>query len=145
MKYIQLGTPTQNAYVERFNRFFREDVLDAYLFNDLSEVRKLAWEWMDDYNETHPHKSLGGVSPKKYAEQMNREPIQKSKESELCGSVKDRRVSEPVYISLTEPQSSLKKLLEFGLTKRKMSILWLSDKGEGYSILSIKFYSSPLP
>ncbi|MCU4158325.1 transposase [Carboxylicivirga sp. A043] len=27
------------------------------------QVRHLAWEWMTDYNETHPHKSLGGISP----------------------------------------------------------------------------------
>ena len=89
MKYIQPGSPTQNAYVERFNRFFREDVLDAYLFTDLSEVRKLSWEWMDDYNENHPHKSLGGISPKKYAELMNENQTQKSKESILCEPVKD--------------------------------------------------------
>jgi len=89
MKYIQPGSPTQNAYIERFNRYFREDVLDAYLFNDLSEVRRLAWEWMDDYNTAHPHKSLGGISPQKYAEIMNKNPIQKSKDSALCEPVKD--------------------------------------------------------
>ncbi|MGQ1889048.1 integrase core domain-containing protein [Thermophagus sp. OGC60D27] len=64
--------PTQNAYIERFNRLFREDILDAYLFSDLHQVRELAWEWMDDYNEFHPHKSLGGISPIAYLKKMKR-------------------------------------------------------------------------
>jgi putative transposase len=61
--YIQPGKPAQNAYVERFNRTFREDVLDAYLFKSIQEVNALAFEWQVEYNKNHPHKSLNGQSP----------------------------------------------------------------------------------
>ena len=67
LNYIQPGKPMQNGFMERFNRSFREDVLDAYLFEDLHDVREKAWDWMDDYNYHHPHQSLGGRSPVKYA------------------------------------------------------------------------------
>ena len=33
IQYIQTGRPMQNGYIERFNRTFREDVLDAWLFS----------------------------------------------------------------------------------------------------------------
>jgi putative transposase len=71
MKYIQPGEPTQNAYIERFNRLFREDVLDAYIFEDLKQVKHLAEEWKNDYNLNHPHSSLGGLSPKNYLRKLN--------------------------------------------------------------------------
>lgn len=69
IKYIQPGKPTQNAYIERFNRSYREDILDAYLFESLNHLRTLSEEWMDEYNEHHPHQSLNNLSPNQYLKQ----------------------------------------------------------------------------
>ena len=53
---------------QRFNRSYREDVLDAYMFESLHHLRELSSEWQDEYNECHPHPSLNNLSPNKYLE-----------------------------------------------------------------------------
>ena len=64
--YIQPGEPNQNAYVERFNRTYQNEVLDLYLFSNLEEVREITYWWMIEYNEERPHDSLDDLAPVEY-------------------------------------------------------------------------------
>ncbi len=63
LQYIQPGKPTQNAYIERFNRTARHEWLDMHLFESLEHAQSLATEWLWIYNNERPHTSIGGVPP----------------------------------------------------------------------------------
>ena len=66
LEFIQPGKPTQNSFVERFNRTFREEVLDFYVFSRLNEVREITEDWLKQYNELRPHEALGNLTPSEY-------------------------------------------------------------------------------
>jgi len=66
LAFIEPGKPAQNAYIERFNRTYREDVLDAYLFSTLQEVHDITDEWIEEYNAIRPHKALKVLPPYQY-------------------------------------------------------------------------------
>ena len=63
LNYIEPGKPNQNAFIERFNRSYRTEVLNTWLFRDLDEVREITWAWMLEYNEERDHYGLGGLTP----------------------------------------------------------------------------------
>lgn len=66
LEFIEPGRPMQNGFIERFNRTYREAVLDQYVFNTLSDVREHTERWLREYNEERPHESLGDLTPKEY-------------------------------------------------------------------------------
>jgi len=64
---IEPGKPQQNSFIERFNRTYREDILDMYAFRILPQARHLTGDWLIEYNHDRGHASLGGLSPVEYA------------------------------------------------------------------------------
>ncbi len=62
-RFIQPGKPNQNAYMERFNRSYRHEILDAWVFPTLDEVREVSEAWRVRYNTERAHDSLGDVPP----------------------------------------------------------------------------------
>lgn len=66
--YIQPGKPTQNAYVERFNRTVRHEWLDMHAFESIEHAQLLATQWLWTYNNERPHTSIGGIPPRRLLE-----------------------------------------------------------------------------
>lgn len=66
IQYIQPDKPNQNAYIERFNKIYRAEVLNLYLFYNIDEVREITYWWKLSYNEQRPHNALNGLSPSEF-------------------------------------------------------------------------------
>lgn len=62
--FIEPGTPTQNAYVERFNRTARHEWLDLHLFDSVDQAQSTATAWLWEYNNERPHTGIGGITPR---------------------------------------------------------------------------------
>jgi len=76
LAYIKPGKPQQNGFAERFNGSFRREFLDAYLFENLSQVREMAWVWQQDYNHERPHDSLGRLTPVMYRQELENSSLE---------------------------------------------------------------------
>jgi putative transposase len=74
LTFIQPGKPMQNGIIERFNRTYREEVLDCYVFETLGEVRRMTADWIVRYNEQRPHEALGNLSPRQYLMAKSTQP-----------------------------------------------------------------------
>lgn len=68
IQFIQPGRPMQNGFIERFNGSFRREILDAYVFFDLFEVKELTDNWIKEYNNERPHEALNNLTPNEWKE-----------------------------------------------------------------------------
>lgn len=67
---VHVQTFISQSAVKGFNRTFRHEVLDAYVFESLDQVREISAEWMREYHEERPHDTLDGMPPTNFRVRM---------------------------------------------------------------------------
>ncbi len=78
MEFIKPGKPTQNTFIERFNRTYRTEILDFYLFRTQNEAREITERWLTEYNSERPHESLNNLTPEEYRLMAEKPELSKS-------------------------------------------------------------------
>lgn len=66
LDFIRPGKPTQNAFIERFNRTYWTEMLNFYLFRTLNEAREITERWLAEYNGERPYESMNNLTPEEY-------------------------------------------------------------------------------
>lgn len=69
------GTPTDNGYAERFVGLFKLAVAERQSYRTLGDFLRAAEQWVNFYNTTRPHESLGYRSPDQYAKEQGWEGV----------------------------------------------------------------------
>ncbi|MFO1356578.1 MAG: transposase [Gammaproteobacteria bacterium] len=65
-----------NRGAGRFNGRLRDECLNENWFTSLAHARAVIEAWRREYNEERPKKSLGGLTPAAYAQQLAARPLQ---------------------------------------------------------------------
>ncbi len=71
--YIEPASPWQNGFVESFHARFREMCLNREQLWTLTEARVVIEDWRWLYNHVRPYCSLGNITPRHFAEDINTE------------------------------------------------------------------------
>ena len=64
------GKPTDNCFIESFNRIFRDECLNENYFTSLSEAKVIIESWRIDYNENRPQKGLKELTPSQFKSKL---------------------------------------------------------------------------
>jgi len=71
--FSRSGKPTDNPYIESFNRKLRDKCLSENWLLDMEDARQKIEAWRKEYNELRSHYSLSQMTPMEFiATQYNR-------------------------------------------------------------------------
>jgi putative transposase len=62
LDFSRPGKPTDNAFIEAFNSWFRKECLNQHWFLDLADARSKIEQWRNDYNMSRPHGAIGDLT-----------------------------------------------------------------------------------
>jgi putative transposase len=68
LEFSRAGKPTDNAFIEAFNRRFRDECLNLHWFDSLEEAQAPIEAWRVDYNTERPHGALGQLTPAAFSQ-----------------------------------------------------------------------------
>lgn len=66
-EYITPYTPQENGLCERFIRTIKQECVWQHRFETLGDARRVIARWIEHYNTTRPHSSLGYAPPREAA------------------------------------------------------------------------------
>ena len=96
--FIRPGKPVENAFAESFNSRIRDEFLNQHSFRSLAHARDLGADWLEDYNATRPHTSLGGLSPEQFIAELR---------GPLVAHAAPRTPTSPTQPNLRRPAAAL--------------------------------------
>ena len=67
LDFSQPGKPTDNAFIEAFNRRFRQECVNETWFPSLEDAEDKVESWPRHYNGERPHSALGKLFPREFA------------------------------------------------------------------------------
>ncbi|MAA75758.1 MAG: hypothetical protein CMN28_13750 [Salinisphaeraceae bacterium] len=75
------GSDPFSLHIESFNGRFRDECLNEHWFVSLEHAKRIIEAWRREYNRERPKKSLGGLTPSQYAEQLAQQAASLSMDS----------------------------------------------------------------
>lgn len=68
-----MAEPVRDGFIESFNAQFRREQFAGEIMDTMVEAEYLAEEWKAIYKHERPHRSLNGMTPKRYWETWTHE------------------------------------------------------------------------
>jgi putative transposase len=66
------GSPWENGFIESFHSRFRDEFLEAEVFESVPDAKEKGRWFRREYNTARPHSSLGYKTPKEFSDECDR-------------------------------------------------------------------------